>query len=87
MDDQHIDGNGVAGLLGEIAGADMTMVMRTCKSCGDRRPLAEHRAHRSAGWVLRCPSCEDVALVVGVQERRLVTSWRGTYEIERADAG
>ncbi len=83
MDDQHIDGNGVAGLLGEIAGAEMTAVLRTCQSCGDRRAIGEHRAYRSAGIVLRCPSCQDVALVIGVQGERLVVEWRGKYEVER----
>ena len=66
MDEHHIDGNGIAGLLGEIAGAEMTAVMRTCRSCGDRRAIGEHRAYRTAGVVLRCPTCEDVALVIGV---------------------
>ena len=83
MDEQHIDGNGIAGLLGEIAGADMTSVMRTCQSCGERRAIGAHRAYRTAGVVLRCPDCDDVALVVGLVERRLVVQWRGTYEIER----
>ncbi len=83
MDEQHIDGNGIAGLLSEIAGAEMTAVMRTCQSCGDRRAIGEHRAYRSAGVVLRCPSCEDIALVIGVQETRLVVEWRGRYEFAR----
>ena len=83
MDDQHIDGNGIAGLLGEIAGAEMTAALRVCQSCGDRRAIGEHRAYRAAGVVLRCPSCEDVALVIGVQDTRLVVGWRGLYEIER----
>jgi hypothetical protein len=83
MDEQHIDGNGIAGLLGEIAGAEMTTVMRTCQSCGDRRAIGEHRAYQAAGVVLRCPSCHDVAVVIGVQEQRLVVEWRGTYAIER----
>ena len=83
MDDQHIDGNGIAGLLGEIAGAEMTSVLRTCQSCGDRRAIGEHRAYRAAGVVLRCPNCEDVALVIGMQQARMVVEWRGRYEIER----
>jgi predicted RNA-binding Zn-ribbon protein involved in translation (DUF1610 family) len=83
MDAQHLDGNGIAGLLGEIAGAEMSAVMRTCQSCGDRRAIGEHRAYRAAGVVLRCPSCEDVAIAIGVQERRLVVDWRGTFEIPR----
>ena len=83
MDDQHIDGNGVAGLLGEIAGVEMTTVQRTCQACGDRRALGEHRAYRAAGVVLRCPSCEEVAVVIGMQDERLLVQWRGTYEIAR----
>ena len=83
MDEQHIDGNGIAGLLGEIAGAEITKVLRTCQSCGARRPVGEHRAFRAAGVVLRCPNCEDVALMIGVQDKRLVVEWRGRYEIER----
>ncbi len=83
MDEHHIDGNGIAGLLGEIAGAEMTAVLRTCQSCGDRRAIGEHRAYRAAGVVLRCPTCEDVALVIGVQDKRLLVEWRGRYEIER----
>ena len=83
MDEQHIDGNGIAGLLREIAGAEMTAVLRTCQSCGDRRPVGEHRAYRTAGVVLRCPSCEDVAVVVGVQEARLLVEWRGIYQVGR----
>ena len=61
----------------------MSAVLRTCQSCGDRRAIGEHRAYRAAGVVLRCPSCQDVALVIGVQEKRLVVEWRGTYAIER----
>lgn len=76
MDDQHIDGNGIAGVLGEVAGAEMSAVLRTCQSCGDRRAIGEHRSYRSVGVVLRCPACKDVALVLGVQEKRLVVEWR-----------
>ena len=83
MDEQHIDGNGIAGLLAEIAGAEMTTVMRTCQSCGDRRMIGEHRAYRGAGIVLRCVTCDDVAVVVGVQQRRLVVEWRGTFVVDR----
>jgi predicted RNA-binding Zn-ribbon protein involved in translation (DUF1610 family) len=83
MDDQHIDGNGIAGLLGEIAGAEMTEVVRTCQSCRTRRAVGEHLAYRSAGVVLRCPNCTDVAVVVGIQATRLMVEWRGIYEIER----
>ncbi len=86
MDELTLDGNGMAGLLGEIAGADMTSVHRTCQSCGDRRAMGEHRAYRSAGVVLRCPSCEDVAVVIGMRDERLTVAWHGTYEVARPSA-
>jgi predicted RNA-binding Zn-ribbon protein involved in translation (DUF1610 family) len=78
-----LDGNGIAGLLGEIAAAEMTTVLRTCQSCGDRQALGAHRAYRGAGVVLRCPSCGDVAVRIVVREDRLVVDWRGSYEITR----
>ena len=83
MTELHVDGNGVAGLLGEIVAAEVTSVMRTCQSCGDRQPLGAHRAYHGAGVVLRCPTCHDVAVRIGLREERLVVDWRGTYEIER----
>ena len=83
MDDQHIDGNGIAGLLSEIAGADLTAVLRTCQSCGDRRPVGEHLAYPAAGIVLRCPNCADIAVVVGMQDTQLMVEWRGIYESGR----
>jgi hypothetical protein len=83
MAGQHIDGNGIAGLLSEIAGAEMTTVLRTCQSCGDRRMIGEHPAYRGAGLVLRCATCDDVAVVVGVHEQQLVVEWRGTYVMNR----
>jgi Family of unknown function (DUF6510) len=83
MDDQHLDGNGVAGLLSEITGADLTELLRTCQSCRERRPIGEHLAYRSAGLVLRCPNCGDIAVVVGMQDTQLVVEWRGIYKSGR----
>ncbi len=85
-DNGHLDGNGVAGLLAEIGASDKTSAMRTCQSCGDRQPIAAHLAYRAAGVVLRCPSCTDVAVRIGVQEDRLVVDWRGTFEVARQSA-
>ena len=82
MADQHIDGNGVAGLLGEILAAEITAILRPCQSCG-RRAVAEHLAYHSAGVVLRCTNCTDVAVVVGMHGTRLMVEWRGIFEIAR----
>ena len=83
MTDLHTDGNGVAGLLAEILAAEPTAMARTCHSCGAEGPLAAHRAYHGAGVVLRCPACQDVAVVIGVSERELVVEWRGRFRVPR----
>jgi Family of unknown function (DUF6510) len=77
MTDMHLDGNGVAGLLAEIFGTDATTADRTCLTCGARHVLAAHRAYRGAGLVLRCPSCEDLAVRIGTLADRYVVEVRG----------
>ena len=82
MSDLHTDGNGIAGLLSQVLAIDATSVARTCHACTDRRPIADHRAYHGAGVVLRCPSCEAVALCIGIGGERLTVELRGTFEIE-----
>jgi hypothetical protein len=83
MTDVHTDGNGVAGLLGEILAVEVTSMQRRCHSCGAESPLAAHRAYQGAGVVLRCPACADVALRIGMSDERLVFEWRGTFTAPR----
>jgi hypothetical protein len=83
MTDVHTDGNGVAGLLGEILAVEVTTVLRRCHSCGAENPLAAHRAYEGAGVVLRCPACTDVALRIGVSDEVLVFECRGTFTARR----
>lgn len=82
-DELTLDGNAAAGLLAEIFTAEATAMPRTCHACGDRRPLADHRVYRSAGVVLRCPSCQAVAARIAVFDDRFVVEWRGVLEIPR----
>jgi hypothetical protein len=81
MSDLHLDGSGVAGLLGELLAVEVTTVVRTCQSCGDRRPIGEHRAYHGAGVVVRCPTCSDVALRIGSRGERLTVELRGTFDV------
>jgi predicted RNA-binding Zn-ribbon protein involved in translation (DUF1610 family) len=85
MDDRHLDGNATAGLLSEALAVDATAVVRRCHSCGSRRPIADHRAYRGAGAVLRCPDCGDVALRIAVTEDWLGVEVRGTLQITRPE--
>jgi Family of unknown function (DUF6510) len=84
MTELHTDGNDVAGTLGELLAADPTTTLRRCQSCGAERPLGEHRAYRGAGIALRCPACEDVAVLIGDCAGELVIRWYGTFRVPRA---
>lgn len=77
MTDMHLDGNGVAGLLGEIFRTDVTTAEHTCPSCGKTNMIAAHLAYRGAGLVLRCPSCQDVGVLIGTLADRYVVEVRG----------
>jgi len=82
VSDLHLDGNGVAWLLDLITGAEATTTLRTCQACGDRRALGDHRAYRGAGVVLRCPSCQAIAVCIGIQQDHLTVRWHGTLRVE-----
>jgi hypothetical protein len=83
MSDLHTDGNHAAGVLSEFLAAEVTTTVRRCQTCHDEHPLAEHRAYRGAGVVLRCPGCGDVGVVVSERPGELVLEWRGTYRMRR----
>jgi hypothetical protein len=61
----HIDGNGIAGTLGEIFTMDITSAVRICQSCGTQAAIGAHRAYQGAGVALRCPVCGDIAALLG----------------------
>jgi Family of unknown function (DUF6510) len=66
--DTFLDGNAVAGTLGDLFAFDITVAVSTCAICADARPVAEMRAYLDApGIVLRCASC-------GAAQLRLVRS-------------
>jgi hypothetical protein len=82
MTTEHLDGNALAGPLGEIFAVDLTRAVGRCASCGLTGPVASLRVYGpEPGLVARCPGCEEVIL-------RLVktpgTAWldlRGTVSL------
>ena len=69
----HVDGNALGGLLMEVFGREMTAAHGCCASCGTVNPLGAARVYRSAGDVMRCPTCGNVTIVtVGIRERTRV---------------
>jgi hypothetical protein len=60
MDTLMLDGNAVAGLLQEVFETEMTTATGTCAFCGTSAQLGAVHVFRSAGVVLRCPTCGNV---------------------------
>jgi Family of unknown function (DUF6510) len=79
----HIDGNGVAGLLGEIFVNEMTLARRVCDGCGEEHPIGAHRAYSGAGTVLRCPNCGALAASVTVLPSEYVVGLFGAWRLAR----
>jgi hypothetical protein len=76
-DARWLDGNALGGLLQELFGAEMTATPPTCQSCGTERPVAAHRVYLGAGTVLRCPVCDQIALVAAALPDRDVVHLSG----------
>ena len=61
--DLMVDGNALAGVLGEVFVHEMTSARVACDGCGEVEPLgAEHAYTQAPGIVLRCRHCDGVLL-------------------------
>jgi hypothetical protein len=68
-----LDGNAVAGILGEIFCVDITVALAECASCGKHGPFGAVQAYcEGPGIILRCPYCENILM-------RVAKTPRGTY--------
>ena len=81
-DARWLDGNAIAGVLADAFDTEMTTARRLCSSCGAESMLGAHRAYLGAGWVLRCPACEDVAARIAVLPDRHVVLLSGRWLME-----
>ena len=79
---QWLDGNALGGLLLELFGSDWTAMPRRCQSCGRVWAVGAHRLYRGAGLVLRCPSCDAIALCVATLPARHILHLEGSWRIE-----
>jgi hypothetical protein len=60
---QWVDGNDLAGAVGELFSADITVARGRCVACGREGMIAEaHVYNQAPGVVARCPGCEEVLL-------------------------
>jgi Zn finger protein HypA/HybF involved in hydrogenase expression len=87
--DLRLDGNAVAGALGEVFAYEMTTAVSTCANCGAVGELGVLHAYVQApGAVVRCPRCGAVLMRLVRGEERLWLELRGVRSLEfRMEAG
>jgi Zn finger protein HypA/HybF involved in hydrogenase expression len=83
-DDTMLDGNAVAGMLGEVFATDTTSAMVSCAGCGAASPMGAVHVYRGAGFVLRCPHCESVLMTLVRGDRRMWIGLAGVRTLQLA---
>jgi phage FluMu protein Com len=79
----RLDGNALAGSLGEIFVHEMTSARVKCARCGRIEPVgAEHVYTQAPGAVLRCRHCENVLMVLADGGGRLRLAFQGCTWLE-----
>jgi len=84
MEALRLDGNAVAGLLGEVFAAEATTAVGTCDGCGAAEPVGAVHAYMAAGIVLRCPHCDAVVMKLVKDGERIWIDLRGLRTLELA---
>lgn len=63
MDDNHLDGNTLAGALSAVLLGDLTAAIAECAGCGRTERVAALPVFGAPmGLVARCPGCDHVML-------------------------
>jgi hypothetical protein len=76
--DLRLDGNAVAGLLGEVFSVEATSAVLTCDGCGATGAVGSVQVYVHApGTVLRCPACEAVLMRFARTRSGLCADLRG----------
>lgn len=86
-DSMRVDGNAIAGVLGEVFVQDVTTARIACGGCGEVEPVgAEHAYTQAPGIVMRCCHCDGVLLVVARIGERYRLNLGGSRSLEFAEA-
>ena len=84
-DDDVLDGNALAGALGELFAVDATTVVGRCAGCGAVAPLGAALAYlHGPGAVARCRGCAAVLLRLVRGPDRAWLDLRGVAYLEVA---
>ena len=86
MTDTWIDGNQLAGPLGDLFAVDVTRAVGKCDGCGQVAVLAETHVYAQApGLVARCAGCDGVVLRLVQGDGRSWLDLRGLSYLEFSD--
>ena len=84
----YVDGNMLAGKLGELFTMDVSTAVGTCVSCGATMTIAQTRVYPDApGMVARCPACDAVMLRLVRGPDRAWLDLRGVTSLQIAMPG
>jgi uncharacterized Zn finger protein len=79
----YLDGNVLAGPLGEVFAVDLTSAVGQCASCGARAVMAQaHVFMDGPGAVARCQTCGQVLLRLVHTADRAWLDLRGIASLE-----
>jgi hypothetical protein len=82
MDESMLDGNAVAGLLQDVFAVETTTTVATCGGCGEPTPMGETHVYRGAGFVLRCPRCENALVTLVRGDTRMWIGFPGIRTLQ-----
>ena len=83
IEDMRLDGNAVAGLLGDVFAVEMTAALVSCAHCGASGAVATaHVYMHGPGVVLRCPECTGVVMRFAQVRGRLLADLHGVRRME-----
>lgn len=76
MDEQRLDGNAAAGILGEVFAFEITTARAACAGCGATGEVGAQMAYISEiGAVIRCSACDQALIRVVHQDGGPRRSW------------
>jgi hypothetical protein len=82
MDETMLDGNAVAGLLQDVFAVETTTTVAMCGGCGEPTPMGETHVYRGAGFVLRCPRCENALVTLVRGDTRMWIGFPGIRTLQ-----
>ena len=80
-----LDGNAMAGMLGELFVDEITTVRCACNSCGLVEPVGAQHVYmstQSPGGVVRCRGCESTLMVLVRREGHVRLGMPGAVWLE-----